>query len=79
MNRGVELPSTTNIKRARRRGRVSFLLSLARIKVGVSEERVGEVLRLSATSLSVLTTLSESVSELATTPLIPLRSSYYLE
>jgi hypothetical protein len=45
----------------------------------VSEERVGEVSGLSATSLSVLATLSGSVSELGTPLLVPLRAIYYLE
>ena len=72
INRGVELPSTTHNKRAREEKELHCYLALARIRVGVSEERVGEVPGLSATSLSVLATLSRRVLELATRPLVPL-------
>jgi len=50
--------SFTRHQESKKRSRASFLLSLARIREGVREERVREVLGLSATSPSVLATLS---------------------
>ena len=58
MSRVVDLPSTTHNKRAREEKEPHYYLALARIRVGVGEERVGEVPGLSATFLSVLATVS---------------------
>ena len=55
-----------------------YYLALARIRVGVSEERVGEVPGLSATSLSVLATLSGRSVGASNSSTCTSTSSYYL-
>jgi hypothetical protein len=65
INRGYSSSTTHTLKKAKRRGRVSFYLASTRIRSGVSEGRIREVPELSATSSSVLATLSGSVSEFA--------------